>query len=136
MTETDTAKALRNLASELLAIAERLAPQADVAIPKSASDKSAKGECLQGPEKAAPGRRGLCEKHYSQTNRRMKKGLVTEAELIAEGLLLPEGIGGRPTSGSPVDDLIKKKAVKPNNASAAQQAIGRETARGKGKKGS
>jgi hypothetical protein len=127
MTETETANALRNLANEILALAERLAPQADVAIPKSARDKIAAGRCLQGDEKPAAGRRGLCDKHYQQTMRRVRAGKISEAELIAEGLLLPESPGGRKTSDSPVDNLIKKKA-KPANVARAAEVIRREKA--------
>jgi hypothetical protein len=106
MADTDVSRTLRTLAQELLAIAERLAPQVDVAIPKKAAEKAAKKECLQCDKPALSGRRGLCQKHYSKTMRHLRAGDIGEATVIAEGMILPESQGGRKPSGSPIDDLI------------------------------
>lgn len=40
--------------------------------------------------------RGLCHGHYQVMRDRVRKGRVTEASLMARGLLLPSGTGGFP----------------------------------------
>ncbi len=42
--------------------------------------------------------RGLSRKDYAVANRMMKNGIITEAELIEAGKILPKGVQGPGTS--------------------------------------
>lgn len=43
--------------------------------------------------------RGLCHGHYQAARDRIRRGRVTEVELIERGLLLAKGTGGSPVNG-------------------------------------
>jgi hypothetical protein len=94
------AASLERIAAELLSIAKKLKPAAKttVAVKPPNPVRLKKGQCLQCPEPpndAVSGRRGLCEAHYQQTRRRLKKSPELEEDLIRNGLLLEASPGGR-----------------------------------------
>lgn len=62
--------------------------------------KEESGECLQCGDKAAPGRRGLCQLHYGRFHRAMRdhaKGdrPALEAKMIRDGDLMEDRQGQR-----------------------------------------
>ena len=55
--------------------------------------------------------RGLCHGHYQTMRSYVRRGLADEADLIARGLLLPEGTGGTKISVGH-DAFLKGSTVK------------------------
>lgn len=62
--------------------------------------------------------RGLCHGHYQTMRSYVRRGLADEADLIARGLLLPEGTGGVKISVGH-DAFLKGSEVKGRAAGAA-----------------
>lgn len=70
------------------------------AVRAKVKEKVESGECLLCSEKAAPGRRGLCQLHYGRFHRAMKDFAkadrpAEEAKKVRDGELLPDRQGQR-----------------------------------------
>lgn len=94
---------------ELYKFLDADAPQ----LPTEASKQLAKGICLKCKKKISKkdqkkARRGCHDACYRQQNRRIKAGLITDDQLVREGLWAPKQDGGRPRADAPLADRDEK----------------------------
>lgn len=86
--------------------------------------KASQGECLQcGKDLSGEPRvrRGLCAKCYQRSRREIGQGRF--GELVRDGLMLPDTVGGRPPSRTALDDFIAKHGGREANQEAIAQEL-------------